>query len=125
MDVRILLPEKPDHLMVYLASFSYYEETLPMGIQIYRYTAGFMHQKVLLVDDNVSAVGTANFDNRSFRLNFEITMVFLDALLAGKVEKMLENDFANSRRVTMADIDDRFHGFKVLTRLVRLMAPIL
>jgi cardiolipin synthase len=125
VDVRILLPEKPDHLMVYLASFSYYEETLPMGIQIYRYTSGFMHQKVLLVDDNVSAVGTANFDNRSFRLNFEITMVFLDALFAGKVEKMLENDFANSRRVTMADVDDRFPGFKVLTRLVRLMAPIL
>ncbi|MBW1891231.1 MAG: cardiolipin synthase, partial [Deltaproteobacteria bacterium] len=125
VDIRILLPEKPDHLMVYLASFSYYEETLPVGIQLYRYTSGFMHQKVMLVDDNVSAIGTANFDNRSFRLNFEITMVFFDALLAGKVEKMLENDFARSRRVTIADLNDRFIGFKIMTRLARLMSPIL
>ncbi len=125
VDIRILLPEKPDHLMVYLASFSYYEETLPVGIQLYRYTSGFMHQKVMLVDDNVSAIGTANFDNRSFRLNFEITMVFFDALLAGKVEKMLENDFASSRRVTIADLNDRFIGFKIMTRLARLMSPIL
>ncbi|MEN8245638.1 MAG: cardiolipin synthase [Thermodesulfobacteriota bacterium] len=125
VDVRILLPEKPDHLLVYLASFSYYGETLPVGIEIYRYTSGFMHQKVMLVDDSIAGVGTANFDNRSFRLNFEITMVFFDNPFAGKVERMLENDFANSRRVTMADVNERFIGFKVLTRLARLMSPIL
>lgn len=125
VDVRILLPEKPDHLLVYLASFSYYGETLPAGVRLYRYTAGFMHQKVLLVDDDVSAVGTANFDNRSFRLNFEVTPLFFDSRLASRVEAMLVNDFARSRRVTMADIDSRFIGFKVLTRLARLMSPIL
>jgi len=125
VDVRILLPEKPDHLMVYLASFSYYAETLPVGIQIYRYTSGFMHQKVMLVDDNISAIGTANFDNRSFRLNFEITMVFFDSLLAGNVEKMLKNDFANSRRVSMVDVNERFIGFKILVRLARLLSPTL
>ena len=125
VDVRILLPEKPDHLLVYLASFSFYTETLPVGIQLYRYTAGFMHQKVMLVDDNVSSVGTANFDNRSFRLNFEITLIFFDRQFAGSVEEMLANDFASSRKVTMADIQDRFIGFKVSTRLARLMSPIL
>lgn len=125
VDVRILLPEKPDHLLVYLASFSFYRETLPVGIRLYRYKAGFMHQKVMLVDDNVSAVGTANFDNRSFRLNFEITLIFYDRQFAGSIEEMLVNDFASSRKVTMADIENRFIGFKVSTRLARLMSPIL
>ena len=75
VDVRILLPEKPDHLTVHLASFSYYPNILPVGINLYRYTAGFLHQKVFLVDNQCAAVGTANLDNRSFRLNFELTLL--------------------------------------------------
>ena len=77
VDVRILLPQKADHLLVYLSSYSYLEEMTAANVKLFRYIPGFMHQKVMLVDHDYCSIGTANFDNRSFRLNFEITMVFL------------------------------------------------
>jgi cardiolipin synthase len=70
VDVRVLLPEKADHLMVWLASFSYVREVTAAGVKVYRFTQGFLHQEVFVVDDTVSAVGTANLDNRSLRLNW-------------------------------------------------------
>ncbi|MFZ5571429.1 MAG: cardiolipin synthase [Thermodesulfobacteriota bacterium] len=125
VEVRILLPQKPDHRLVYWASFSYYEKTIPLGIKIYRYRKGFLHQKVFLVDDHLAAVGTANFDNRSFRLNFEITMLFHDAIFAREVERMLEDDFSASRREAMVDLEKRPFWFRFLVRSARLLAPIL
>jgi len=125
VDVRILLPEKPDHRIVYLASFSYYQNTLPLGIQLYRYTAGFMHQKVFLVDAVCAAVGTANLDNRSFRLNFELTLLNYDPGFIRSVEEMLSADFARSRKVTMADYSRRNPIFRFAVRAARLLSPIL
>lgn len=125
VDVRILVPDKPDHLLVYWASYSYYEKVLPLGIKLYRYQAGFMHQKTMLVDDAVSAVGTANFDNRSFRLNFEITMLFNDQDFAGEVETMFEEDFSRSRQATMADFEQRSFFFRLAARSSSLLSPIL
>jgi cardiolipin synthase A/B len=125
VDVRILLPERPDHRTVYLASFSYYQNSLPLGIKLYRYTAGFMHQKVFLVDSSYAAVGTANLDNRSFRLNFEITILNYDSQFIKEVENMLSEDFANSRLVTLKDYTERSFFFKVAVRSARLLAPIL
>jgi len=125
VDVRILLPEKADHRTVYLASFSYYQNTLPLGIKIYRYTAGFMHQKVFLIDSRCAAVGTANLDNRSFRLNFEITLLNYDSFFIKEVETMLSNDFARSQPATMDDYIRRSFLFKLAVRSARLLAPIL
>ena len=125
VDVRILLPEKPDHRTVYLASFSYYQNTLPLGIKIYRYTAGFMHQKVFLIDSVCAAVGTANLDNRSFRLNFEITLLNYDSQFIKEVENMLSNDFSRSRAVKMNDYTQKSIFFKFAVRCARLLAPIL
>ena len=125
VDVRILVPDKPDHLVVYWASYSYYEKVLPLGIKMYRYQAGFMHQKAMLIDDEVSAIGTANFDNRSFRLNFEITMLFNDRDFARDVEKMFEEDFARSRLATMADFEQRPFLFRLAARSSSLLSPIL
>ncbi len=125
VDVRILLPEKADHRTVYLASFAYYQNTLPLGIKIYRYTAGFMHQKVLLTDSSCAAVGTANLDNRSFRLNFEITLLNYDASFVKEIEAMLSTDFARSRPVTLEDYTGKSFFFKLAVRSARLLAPIL
>jgi cardiolipin synthase len=125
VDVRILLPEKPDHRTVYLASFSYYENTLPVDIKLFRYTAGFMHQKVFLIDSSCAAVGTANLDNRSFRLNFEITLLNYDPGFIKEVETMLTNDFSRSRPVTMEEYSQRSFFFKLAVRSARLLAPIL
>ncbi len=125
VDIRIILPEKPDHLLVYLASFSYYHETIPFGIKIYRYNAGFMHQKVVIIDDKAASVGTANLDNRSFRLNFEISLLFYDSKIIKEIEAMLEKDFANSREVSMEAFKKRPFWFKVAARFSRLFSPIL
>ncbi len=125
VDVRILIPDKPDHLLVYLAAFSFFDEASRTGVKIYRYTEGFMHGKSALVDDAVAAIGTANFDNRSFRLNFEITAFFSDSAFAAQVERMFEDDFARSREMVAADYEDRPFWFKLAVRLARLASPVL
>ena len=125
VDVRILLPEKPDHRIVWLASFSFYALTLPVGIQLYRYKPGFMHQKVFLVDSACAAVGTANLDNRSFRLNFELTFLNFDRAFIQSVEAMLVQDFAVSRKVSLEEFTRRWFPFKLAVRLAGLLSPIL
>ena len=76
VDVRVLIPQKPDHRLVWLASIAHAYRMISHDIDVYRYTKGFLHQKVILVDDKIAGVGTVNFDNRSFRINFEITLWF-------------------------------------------------
>jgi cardiolipin synthase len=125
VDVRIMLPAKPDHKMVYLAAFSYIAETELSGVKFYRYQPGFMHHKVLLVDDDLAAIGTANFDNRSIRLNFEIMLVFADRGFASEMEKMLTRDFDECRQTTSADFARRPFWFHFAVRFARLFAPVL
>ncbi|MFZ1642826.1 MAG: cardiolipin synthase [Candidatus Contendobacter sp.] len=125
VDVRILLPAKPDHKLVYLASFSFLEAADRTGIQLYRYQNGFLHQKVVLVDDEVAAVGTANLDNRSLRLNFEVMAVVVNRTFAGQVAAMLEQDFQQARRTSAADLRDRSWPFRWAVRAARLFDPIL
>ncbi len=125
VDVRIMLPEKADNLLVYLASFTFLEVTVPVGIKVYRYTEGFLHQKVFLVDDSLAGVGTANLDNRSFRLNFEITLLYADRKFSAKVEEMLLHDFACCRELTMTEINQRPWWFVLATKIARLFSPVL
>jgi cardiolipin synthase len=80
---------------------------------------------VFLVDDDLAAVGTANLDTRSFRLQFEITLLFADAPFAAELEKMLEADLARSRPLLMSEITDRSFAFKVVVQIARLFAPVL
>ncbi|CAN0595355.1 unnamed protein product, partial [Ectocarpus sp. 12 AP-2014] len=75
VDVRIIIPEKSDNWLIKIAAYSYLVQACQAGVGIYRYQPGFMHQKVILVDNRYAAVGTANMDNRSMRLNFEITAI--------------------------------------------------
>jgi cardiolipin synthase len=124
VDVRILIPDEPDHLAVYLAAFSYLDEAGSTGVRFYRYRDGFLHQKVMLIDDSVATVGTANFDNRSFRLNFEITAVVSEAIFAAEVEQMLETDFANARPMEPGEYDRKPWWFRFGVRLARLTSPI-
>lgn len=125
VDVRILLPANPDHLMVYLASFYFMKLTGNKGIRFYRYTDGFMHQKAFLIDDFGVGIGTANLDNRSFRLNFEVTLLSVNYQLARKVEAMFETDFAASDEVQHDEIRSRNAFFKLGAAGARLLSPIL
>lgn len=125
VDVRIMIPEKPDKIIPWLATFSFLADMEAAGVRVYRYQAGFLHQKVLVVDEVLSAVGTANLDNRSMRLNFEVTAVVLCPDFAKQVASMLEVDFGQCREVGAADYQDRSWWFRVAVRLARLTSPVL
>ncbi|GAA0848142.1 cardiolipin synthase [Marinobacter szutsaonensis] len=125
VDVRILIPETPDNRLIKLAAYSYLVQASQAGIGIYRYQPGFMHQKVVLVDDRYAAVGTANLDNRSMRLNFEITAINTDRQFVSDVEQMLEEDLKSCRLMTERDYRDRSILFRLTCRAIRLSAPLL
>jgi cardiolipin synthase len=124
VDVRILMPERADHLLVWLSAFSYYEQSIPFGVKLYCYQKGFLHQKVMLIDERLAAVGTANLDNRSFRLNFEITGFSTDRKFVGEVESMLVTDFTRSREAKVEDITGKPFLFRAACRAARLLAPV-
>lgn len=125
VDVRVMIPEKPDHKTVYLAGFSYFQDMESAGVKMYRYQDGFLHQKVMLVDDNLASVGTSNLDNRSLRLNFEVSILVIDKQFCRELEKMLEEDFSHCRRVDGRDYSEKSLPFRVAVRVARLMAPVL
>ena len=124
VDVRILIPERADHLLVWLSAFSYFEQSIPYGIRIFRYHRGFLHQKVMLIDHRLAAVGSANLDNRSFRLNFEITGFSADAAFVDEVARMLEADFEASIEARVEDFSEKPFFFRAACRVARLMAPV-
>jgi cardiolipin synthase len=125
VDVRILIPDEPDGVVVGLANWAFTRLLLPMGVRVFRYQGGFMHQKVLLMDEQLSGIGTANFDNRSFRLNFEITMLVQDAKFATQVETMLERDLGSCRQVSQEEMDNKPAWFDFAMSAARLLAPVL
>jgi cardiolipin synthase len=125
VDIRILLPSDPDHFMVWMASFAYLEALKETNIHFYRYTPGFLHQKVVLVDDELAIIGTANVDCRSFSLNFELSITGISPAFIQRVREMLEEDFRHSRQVGPEEYDERAFLFKFASKACRLMAPIL
>ncbi|MFV0478066.1 MAG: cardiolipin synthase [Parahaliea sp.] len=125
VDVRLIIPDEPDGPVVGMANWAFTRELLPAGVKVYRYQGGFMHQKVLLMDSLAAGVGTANFDNRSFRLNFEITLLINGAGTCAQVEAMLQQDLARSRRVTAEEIASKPRWFPYAMGIARLFSPIL
>jgi cardiolipin synthase len=125
VDVRVLIPDEPDGPVVAMANWAYTQDLLPVGVKVYRYRGGFMHQKVFLMDDHVSGVGTANFDNRSFRLNFEVTLLVHDTVFAAQVDNMLQADFRRSREVSMEEIDNKPVWFPLAMGVAKLFSPML
>lgn len=125
VDVRILIPEKPDHYLVYMAAYAFIKPASLTGVKFYRYTKGFLHEKVILVDDDISIIGTANFDNRSFRLNFEVSACIINAQMAQQVEAMFEEDFANSTIMDPDILAQKNRWFRFQVTLARLASPVL
>ena len=95
------------------------------GVQMYEYGDGFLHQKVVLIDDVTSSIGTANFDNRSFRLNFEISVLTFDEDFAQQVERMLIRDFEKSTVIDSEALAARSRLTKLGSRVARLFSPVL
>jgi len=124
VDVRVILPELSDSRLVYLSSFSYLKELEDAGVRFYRYQKGFLHQKVMIVDDSLSAIGSANLDNRSFRLNFEVIGIVSDTNFNAEVSRMLEADLAQSKPTGADVLAEKSFGFRLGVRLSRMLAPI-
>ena len=124
-DVRVLVPRVSDNAVVQLATFSYLERCERAGIKVLWYDRCFMHQKVILADDNVAAVGTANFDNRSFRLNFEIMLVVKDEGFNARVARMLERDFRHSTPSTFDEVSSGGLPRRLAVKVARLFSPVL
>jgi cardiolipin synthase len=125
VDVRVITTGKGDSLAVFLAAFHYIDQLRDLGIRFYAYKPGFLHEKVALVDHDVSTVGTANFDNRSFRLNFEVTAVIVDRAFAAEMEAMFERDFAHAEVIDPAELDKKPFWWRLGVQVSRLAAPVL
>lgn len=125
VDVRLLLPRKADHLATWLAAFAHLDDLLEDGVKVYWYEPGFMHQKVILVDNDLCSIGTINFDNRSLRLNFEQTAIVQNKVFAASVADMLSQDFSESTLVTKQELAAKSALFRFGVRLSRLFDPIL
>jgi cardiolipin synthase len=124
LDVRLLVPRVSDSRVVTLAARSYFDELLAAGVRVYEYGPRMLHSKALLVDDHIAIIGSANFDHRSFRLNFEVSLLIHDARVAGELERMIEHDLGHSPRVR----DDRPHPLwtvRLPEAVARLVSPLL
>jgi cardiolipin synthase len=124
VDVRILVPEVIDHRLPWLAAFAYFDEIRDCGARVFRYTDGFMHQKVILVDDSLAGIGTTNLDNRSFRLNFEAMALFFDSCAAQAASDMLTRDFESSYELTR-NLQQQPAHIRLGAPIARMFAPIL
>lgn len=125
LDVRILTPTTNDNWLVRHAANVYLSDLARMGARIYRYQQGFMHQKVVIMDDTLSLIGTVNFDNRSFRLNFEVTAAVADPAFNTEVEAMLEADLANAEEVIDYDLSRESLWERLKAHCSSLLAPVL
>lgn len=125
VDVRIIVPGKSDNWLVSLATYYHIRQLRGLGIQFYEYAPGFLHEKVGLVDDHTAWVSTANFDNRSFRLNFEVTALVDDVEFAAQMQTMLEADFAHARPVVPEELDQRSFLWRLSVSIARLASPVL
>lgn len=123
VEVRLLLPQNPDHILPWLSSFTFYPAMREAGVKIWRYQPGFMHQKVLLADDDLAVVGSINFDYRSFILNFELSVAVASRAFANRVEKMLEADFARAVPDDLHALETRGLLFHLKCRSAALLSP--
>jgi len=125
VDVQIMIPNKPDHMFVYWATYYNIGELLKYGVKIYTYEKGFMHAKTLVIDGTVSTVGTANFDMRSFKLNFEIIAIIYDTLKSTELKKSFEEDINYSLQITQELYLQRGITIRIKESISRLLSPLL
>ena len=125
IDVRIMIPNKPDHLFVYWATYSYVGKLLRAGAKVYIYEKGFIHAKMIVIDDDVSTVGTANIDVRSFSLNFEVNAFIYNRPLSHELAEIFEKDILDCTELTLELYEKRSSLIKFKESISRLLSPIL
>jgi len=124
IDVRLLMPERSDSALVDAASRTYYDVLLAAGVRIYLYPPPMLHAKTAVIDDGLAIVGTANLDNRSFRLNFEVVAAFYGGELVTQLAHAFEKDLRRSKSATRREARSPFLH-RLLASAARLLAPQL
>ncbi len=125
VDVRIMIPCMPDHMFVYWATYSYVGELLRSGARVFIYDNGFLHAKTIVVDGEVASVGSTNFDNRSFRLNFETNAFIFNREFALEMEAVFRQDMANGHELTLDQYNRRSPIIRIKEAVSRLLSEIL
>lgn len=125
VEVNIMIPNKPDHIFVYWATLSHIGELLKIGAKVYIYNNGFIHAKTIVVDEEISSVGTANIDVRSFKLNFEVNAFLYDEELSKRLTQIFKEDMKVSEVLTIEQYQQRPRWIRFKESISRLLSPIL
>ncbi|MCF6460478.1 cardiolipin synthase [Clostridium sp. Cult3] len=125
LDVKVMIPCKPDHPFVYWAGLSYIGELLEAGVKFYTYENGFLHSKTFIMDDFITSVGTANLDIRSFKLNFEVNAFIYDEGVNKRMVDQFHLDLDYCKEITMEEYEKRSNIVKLKESISRLLSPIL
>ncbi|MEM9592665.1 MAG: cardiolipin synthase [Acidobacteriota bacterium] len=125
VDVRLLVPGRGDHLMVSLASRSYYRPLLRSGVRIFEYQRGFVHAKTLVIDDWLGTIGSANMDMRSFLLNFELNAFVFERRICDELASQYLLDLQHADEVLASDPGLNSYPRRLLYQSARLLSPLL
>lgn len=125
VDVRIMIPQRSDSTMLRLASYSYVSECLRAGIKFHFFTAGMLHSKVLIIDDELSTVGSTNFDFRSFEHNYEGNVFIYDSSTNARLKQTFHTDMAECNTCSYQQWMARPKAKRMLESLIRLLSPVL
>ncbi|WP_246938600.1 cardiolipin synthase [Bacillus pinisoli] len=125
IDVKIIVPSRPDKRIVFYASRSYFPELMEAGVQVYEYQKGFMHSKYIIIDQEVASIGTSNMDMRSFHLNFEVNAFLYESNSIKGLVNAFEKDIEQSNAINPNLFNERSIFIRVLESLSRLLSPLL
>lgn len=125
VDVRLIIPETSDSIVVKWGVRAYFEDLLRAGVRVYLYQNNFLHSKTLVADDEVISVGTANFDLRSFEQNFEVNALVYEQSLAKDLKSYFLEDIENCEELKLETFKDRPVGDKIKEGLAKIFSPIL
>ena len=125
VDVKVMIPCKPDHVLVYWATYSYVGDLIRSGVRVFIYDKGFLHAKTMVCDGEVGTVGSTNFDNRSFRLNFETNAVIYDQKFAKKMEEAFQKDIEDSHELTLKEYNKRGLMIRIKEPIARLFSDVM
>jgi cardiolipin synthase len=125
IDVRILVPNRPDKRIVFHASRSYFPELLEAGVKVYEYNRGFLHSKLIIVDHEIASIGTSNMDMRSFHLNFEVNAYLYRTKSVVKLVSDFVYDLEHSNQLSHQLFKNRSILNRIIESTSRLLSPLL
>jgi cardiolipin synthase len=125
VDVRLMIPDKPDHPFVYWATLSFCADLMEAGVRTFTYKQGFLHAKMIVVDGKIASVGSANFDMRSFRLNFETNLLLYDDRHASHMRDIFFQDLSFCEELTPERYGTRGLMVRIKEPFARLLFPLI